>query len=728
MNLAARVLARSMAGVSFLGHARRLTVLQFHRVPADGSVGESGELHFSAFRQLIDIAQTSMSVVSLPEALKQLKGGTLPRRAVAFSFDDGYVEWNDHVAPLLQSRGLPATFFVTTGPLAGGRLWHERIEDAVNALPARGVRLPGLLSHITAIPDLAFRRHLIEAVQAEFKYLPLAERERAIAEIESQSVAERPAVRRFTADHVRDLHERGFTIGAHSVEHPILTRVDEERARFEIETSKRELEGILDAPVTLFAYPNGRPRLDYGAEHVEIVRSCGFDAAFMTGGGAADAGTDSFQIPRFSCWSYSPFRTPVHIARNARRAAVPVAAGRPQASKVLLVENGAGFGGAVVAASTLIRAMDPADVSYHVTSNVPLQSFAPGGALVSYKVISDRVLDCRRWLRSARRALPTRTFRVVAFCIGRVDDLVNRLPYFLRLAVHVARVRPDIIHGNNEPYSNREALFVARLFGIPFVQHIRGSFESTPQTSYLLSRIRCFVPVSRWLGGELIDRGVPPRFVHHVYDGVDLHRGDLGAESASLRLAHGISAETPLVGLVGMLVPWKGQRLFVEAIREAVAQGCRARFLIIGAAPQFGDQDYERQLREESRDLVAAGHLVFTGHRDDVLQLMQQLDVLISASMQPEPLGLVMLEGISAGSSFVGPDHGAAVEVTEAVGHGLLFRHGDASSLAQTIMCALQQRSRDAALDAAARVRQLFEARGCAQRTVAVYRACIDVD
>jgi glycosyltransferase involved in cell wall biosynthesis/peptidoglycan/xylan/chitin deacetylase (PgdA/CDA1 family) len=717
-----------MAKLSFLGQRRQLTVLQFHRVPADGSVGESGELHFSAFKQLIEIAQTSMTVVSLPDALKQLREECLPDRAVAFSFDDGYVEWNDHVAPLLQSRGLPATFFVTTGPLAGGRLWHERIEDAVMALPAQGVRLPGVLRHVTGIPDLAFRRSLIEAVQAEFKYLPLEARDRAIADLESQATLGAQPFRPFTADHVRDLHQRGFTIGAHSVEHPILTRVDKDRAHFEIATSKRELEDIIDAPVTLFAYPNGRPRLDYNADHVEIVKRCGFDAAFMTGGGAAAPGHDAFQIPRFSCWSHSPFRTPVHIARNARRVAVPVATQRAEPTKVLLVENGAGFGGAVVAASTLVRAMDQREIEYHVTSNVPLPSFAPAGALVSYKVISDRVLDCRRWLRSARRALPGRSFRVVAFFIGRVDDLVNRLPYFVRLAVHVAKVRPDVIHGNNEPYSNRESLFVARLFGIPFVQHIRGNFEMTTQTAYLLARIRCFVPVSRWLGGELISRGVAPRFVHHVYDGVDLHRGPLRSESLPLRSVLDISPSRPLVGLVGMLVPWKGQRLFVQAIRDAVAKGCDACFLVIGAAPQYGDHDYERQLREESQDLVDAGHLVFTGHRDDVLELMQQLDVLISASMQPEPLGLVMLEGIAAGSSFVGPDHGAAVEVTEALGHGLLFRNGEASSLAQTIIEALQARSRASTQAAAARVRELFDAQACAQRTVEVYRACLDVD
>ena len=62
-----------------------------------------------------------------------------------------------------------------------------------------------------------------------------------------------------TTGQVRQLHASGMEIGAHTVNHPILTNLDPEEARREIGRSRHALEEAIGAPVTLFAYPNGRP-------------------------------------------------------------------------------------------------------------------------------------------------------------------------------------------------------------------------------------------------------------------------------------------------------------------------------------------------------------------------------------------------------------------------------------------------------------------------------------
>ena len=108
-----------------------------------------------------------------------------------------------------------------------------------------------------------------------------------------------------SAPQVKELIRRGIDVGAHTVSHPILTRVDDVTARREILASKATLEEVTGAPVELFAYPNGQPQRDYLRRHVDMVREAGFSAAVSSAWGACHAGSDRFQLPRMKPWETS---------------------------------------------------------------------------------------------------------------------------------------------------------------------------------------------------------------------------------------------------------------------------------------------------------------------------------------------------------------------------------------------------------------------------------------
>jgi len=67
-------------------------------------------------------------------------------------------------------------------------------------------------------------------------------------------------------------------------------------------TAAGKLEALPDAAVSLFAYPNGRPGVDYGVEHVRMVKDLGFEAAVSTAWGVCHSGSDRHQLPRFTPW------------------------------------------------------------------------------------------------------------------------------------------------------------------------------------------------------------------------------------------------------------------------------------------------------------------------------------------------------------------------------------------------------------------------------------------
>ena len=71
-------------------------------------------------------------------------------------------------------------------------------------------------------------------------------------------------------------------IGGHTVRHPILAHAPASEQRLEIEENLRSIQQWIGKPVRAFAYPNGRPGIDYNADTVAILRKAGIDMAFTT--------------------------------------------------------------------------------------------------------------------------------------------------------------------------------------------------------------------------------------------------------------------------------------------------------------------------------------------------------------------------------------------------------------------------------------------------------------
>ena len=97
-------------------------------------------------------------------------------------------------------------------------------------------------------------------------------------------------------------------IGAHTVNHPILARLDDAAAEAEIRNSKAQLEQLLGESVELFAYPNGKPGNDYLPQHVLQVQRAGFRYALSTSEGVARNRSALFEVPRLGSWDRTPLR------------------------------------------------------------------------------------------------------------------------------------------------------------------------------------------------------------------------------------------------------------------------------------------------------------------------------------------------------------------------------------------------------------------------------------
>ena len=176
--------------------------------------------------------------------------------------------------------------------------------------------LPGepLGTYATDSPEA--RRLAIAALIHRAKYLDTDARLRLVADLAEQAKVQLPDDLMMRSDQVLALHRAGMQIGAHTVSHPILAGLDDATALAQMSNSRDQLQRLTDAPVPLFAYPNGRPGTDYNARTVVLAQALGFEAAVTTGWGAARQGHNPFELPRFTPWDRSRARFGARLLQN----------------------------------------------------------------------------------------------------------------------------------------------------------------------------------------------------------------------------------------------------------------------------------------------------------------------------------------------------------------------------------------------------------------------------
>ena len=308
------------------GARARLSTLIFHRVLSAPDPLLPSEPDATEFEARMRWMQRHFNVIPLAEAIARLQSRTLPARSLAITFDDGYADNQQIAAPILRKLGLPATFFIATGYLDGGRMFNDSIIAAVRGCKRASLDLTELGLGIHSLESPEQRRSAISMLLPQVKGLDPARRAARAERVCQLAEVVPPDDLMMTSSQVAALARDGFGIGGHTVSHPILARMDSNHAREEIHRGRQRLEEITKGSVCLFAYPNGRPGEDYSVQTTDQVRQLGFAAAFTTAHGVAGSNADFFQLPRFTPWDRGELKFGARMAHNLLNARPSVVA------------------------------------------------------------------------------------------------------------------------------------------------------------------------------------------------------------------------------------------------------------------------------------------------------------------------------------------------------------------------------------------------------------------
>ena len=304
--------------------SRNALVLMYHRILEEPLkqpffVQEGMFVKASNFDKQLAFLKRRFKLVFLDELVDKIQCGGNIGGLCAITFDDGWRDNYTEAFPLLEKHGVPATVFLTTGFVGTDRVfWPEEISLYLEKFNHSQI------SHEYLPPAMV--RFLRESSTCQTKRRIL-QPDWCIEILKGLSPVERTEILEFFRGHfglvtiprqMMDWEEARIMLasglvrfGAHTVSHEMLDQVSPQKARYEIESSKADIEYQLGCRVRTFAYPNGNHTDDICC----ILEDSGFCGAVTTRKGLLASVTPPMKIPRVAIHDDVSFTVPMLRSR-----------------------------------------------------------------------------------------------------------------------------------------------------------------------------------------------------------------------------------------------------------------------------------------------------------------------------------------------------------------------------------------------------------------------------
>ncbi|MEO1190564.1 MAG: polysaccharide deacetylase family protein [Pseudomonadota bacterium] len=258
-------------------------ILLFHAIGTPAETGYKDAVSAEAFAQALRWLGDHYQVCPLDQLLQRLQAGHSISGQAALTFDDNHRSLAEVALPLAAAQGLPATWFIMTGPLAGRPFWRRRLtalqasgqEAAFRAFlyveaPAVAARLrPGKLYKDSKDPDRVSPAEMARLLAA---FLP----------------GQAPAEDQITAGELASLRLPGLTLGNHSRDHLVMAGLSAEAQAQEVARASESLAAYPQPKSRLFAVPFGGAKT-YNAATAAAVTAAGLSGLAVTVDGLAAA-------------------------------------------------------------------------------------------------------------------------------------------------------------------------------------------------------------------------------------------------------------------------------------------------------------------------------------------------------------------------------------------------------------------------------------------------------
>ncbi|MCA0755686.1 glycosyltransferase family 4 protein [Paenibacillus sp. N4] len=304
------------------------------------------------------------------------------------------------------------------------------------------------------------------------------------------------------------------------------------------------------------------------------------------------------------------------------------------------------------------------------------------------------VLERARKQGTAVLAIPSYRARMSKNPFRLMRDALGMALAGWRLSVLLKKQQVDVIHANSIRAGIIAALF-AWHHRTPLVWHLR---DMPPQglIGILMKRLadttsHAFIGISESVLSHFRHPRLEGRF-HLIHNGVELQETDEGERRRhrqNIRAELGTPQDARVAVIIGQIAPWKRQEDAIRAAAELIGKGDDFYLWIVGEAKfRKENEEYLAGLKRMVEQLNIGNRVVFTGFRDDVLEICCAADLLLLCS-DNEPFGRVVIEAMSQGTPVIGTRAGGVPEIIQHNESGLLYPVADTGKLAELMRAVL---------------------------------------
>jgi glycosyltransferase involved in cell wall biosynthesis len=372
---------------------------------------------------------------------------------------------------------------------------------------------------------------------------------------------------------------------------------------------------------------------------------------------------------------------------------------------------------------------------FFLASGLDRSQYNPIVLFASRNELIKRYQDAGIDTRVQKPRVPFATNRRLLRPFARAMNLLAaRIQSLRAVFLHMRMLRLEkisLLHLNNSIEASHEWSMAALLVGIPRVVHERGILERYSLTTRLLARpLSAVICVSDAVRDNLSDHGFGHLPMTTIHNGLDASDFCVTRCTRAIHAELGLRESVRLLGIVGNMQRWKGQDVVVRAIATLRREFPDLRCLLIGDVSRRDPDDlaYYGELQRLIAEHSLQDCIVLTGYKPDVANYVNALEVLIHASIKPEPFGRVLLEGMALRKPIVASKAGGVGEIVVDGETGLLYRPGDGDELADALRRFLRDQSLRDSMGQAG-YRRLLDSFGVAKNVSAterIYRSVLN--
>jgi len=282
---------------------KAIRILAYHKIENDRYDYLNMSIPVSDFEAQVKYLSKHYHVISLADAVHIIQTTQKIRRnTVVLTFDDGYRDNYTNAFPITKKYNVPMTIFLSVDSINTRQpLWYEIITHLINNTSKREVDLLEYGLGKMTFKNSSDRQEALKKIVGQAKRMQEKQKQNLInyltQKLADEGINQDLKNQMLSWDEITEMKNNGVIFGAHTMSHPILTRIPLQSAKLEIVNSKQVIEKETGERVSFFAYPNGGPD-DFNEEIIQIIKESGFSCACSLISGVVKSDDDLFALKR----------------------------------------------------------------------------------------------------------------------------------------------------------------------------------------------------------------------------------------------------------------------------------------------------------------------------------------------------------------------------------------------------------------------------------------------